>query len=80
MADPRDDNMDDAMMDIINDGNEVQYDGADENPDGIDDGSQYLNPDLYEEEENIMQDNASEVYIQSLMYIYMELKMISFFV
>jgi hypothetical protein len=50
MADPRDDNMDDAMMDIINDGNEVQYDGADENPDGIDDGSRYLNPDLYEEE------------------------------
>jgi hypothetical protein len=80
MADPRDDNMDDAMMDIINDGNEVQYDGADENPDGIDDGSQYLNPDLYEEEENIVQDNAGEVYIQSLMYIYMEFKMISFFV
>jgi hypothetical protein len=80
MADPRDVNMDDAMMDIINDGNEVQYDGANENPDGFDDGSQYLNPDLYEEEENIVQDNAGEVYIQSLMYIYMEFKMISFIV
>jgi hypothetical protein len=83
MADPRDDNMEQEMMDMINDGTEVEFDGADENPEvGFDDGSQYLN-DMYEEEQNITQDNAGKVYIYNLLHIFADMyegfKMISFF-
>lgn len=52
------DNLEEAMMNIINAG--AQY-GADENPD-FDDGSQYLNFDGVEQE-NVVQENAAgEVY------------------
>jgi hypothetical protein len=67
MADPND-NMDDAMMDIINDGaNEyAQFEGDDNNQE-VDDGSQYF-ADYEDEQENIVQANDGEVYLQSLMY------------
>lgn len=62
MADPND-NMDDAMMDIINNDalEGAQFEGDDNNQE-VDDGSQYFVD--YEDE----QDNAGEVYLQSLMY------------
>lgn len=62
MADPND-NMDDAMMDIINNDalQGAQFEGDDNNQE-VDDGSQFLAD--YEDE----QDNAGEVYLQSLMY------------
>ena len=62
MADPND-NMDDAMMDIINNDalQGAQFEGDDNNQE-VNDGSQYFAD--YEDE----QDNAGEVYLQSLMY------------
>jgi hypothetical protein len=56
------------MMDIINDGaNEyAQFEGDDNNQE-VDDGSQYF-ADYEDEQENIMQANDGEVYLQSLMY------------
>jgi len=57
------DNMEDAMMDIINAGTVTdQYaDGDDDHNQDVDDGSQYLA--LENEQENIVQDNAGEVYL-----------------
>ena len=56
MATPRD-NMDEEMMDIINTGTQF----ADGDQQDIDDGSQYLT--LENNQENIVQENTSEVYI-----------------
>ena len=56
MAAPRD-NMDEEMMDIINIGTQF----ADGDQQDVDDGSQYLA--LENKQENIMQENTSEVYI-----------------
>ena len=56
MAAPRD-NMDEEMMDIINTGTQF----ADGDQQDVDDGSQYLA--LENNQENIVQENTSEVYI-----------------
>jgi hypothetical protein len=67
MADPND-NMDDAMMDIINtSGNQYAEFEVDDNNQDVDDGSQYI-ADFEDEQDNIVQDNAGEVYLQSLMH------------
>jgi hypothetical protein len=67
MADPND-NMDDAMMDIINTGgNQYAEFEVDDNNQDVDDGSQYI-ADFEDEQDNIVQDNAGEVYLQSLMH------------
>jgi hypothetical protein len=67
MTDPND-NMDDAIMDIINDGaNEYAQFKGDDNNQEVDDGSQYF-ADYEDEQENIVQDNDGKVYLQSLMY------------
>jgi hypothetical protein len=60
MANPND-NMEDAMMDIINTGTATQYaDGDDHNQD-VDGWSQYLA--LENEQENTVQYKAGEVYL-----------------
>ena len=57
MANPND-NMDDAMMDLINS-------GANPDPQGEDDGSQY-----FVEYEELVGDNPDQVYLQSSIYVY----------
>ena len=64
MAAPRD-NMDEEMMDIIN----IVTQFADGDQQDVDDGSQYLA--LEDNQENIMQENTSEVYI--FIYIYLNI-------
>ena len=64
MAAPRD-NMDEEMMDIINTGTQF----ADGDQQDVDDGSQYLA--LENNQENIVQENTSEVYI--FIYIYLNI-------
>ena len=56
MTSPRD-NMDEEMMDIINTGTQF----ADGDQQDVDDGSQYLA--LEDNQENIVQENTSDVYI-----------------
>ena len=51
------DNMDEEMMDIINTGTQF----ADGDQQDVDDGSQYLA--LEDNQENIVQENTSDVYI-----------------
>jgi hypothetical protein len=64
MADPND-NMDEAMMDIINSGgNQNPQVQGDEN-EQIDDGSQY-----FADYEELVGDNPDEVYLQSSLYVY----------
>ena len=58
MANPND-NMDDAMMDLINS-------GANPDPQGEDDGSQY-----FADYEELVGDNPDEVYLQSSIYLYL---------
>jgi len=74
MADPRDD--EEILMNMIHNGDEhVRYDDheCDENPQGIDDGSQYLAL------EGTPEDNAGQVCnIQPSMFIYMKFKIIFF--
>jgi hypothetical protein len=73
MADPRDDNMDDIMMNMIRGGDEqVRYDDreCDENPQGIDDGSQYLALEGVPEAGQVCN-------MQPSMFIYMKFKIIS---
>ena len=57
MANPND-NMDDAMMDLINS-------GANPDPQGEDDGSQY-----FVDYEELVGDNPDQVYLQSSIYVY----------
>ena len=59
------DNMDDAMIDIINSSANqyAEFEGADNNQE-VDDGGQYFVD--YEDE----QENAGKVYLQSLLCIY----------
>jgi len=57
MADPND-NIDDAMIDLINS-------GANLNPQGEDDESQY-----FADYEELVRDNLDEVYLQSSIYVY----------
>ena len=57
MANPND-NMDDAMMDLINS-------GANPDPQGEDDGSHY-----FADYEELVGDNPDEVYLQSSIYVY----------
>ena len=57
MANPND-NMDDAMMDLINS-------GANPGPQGEDDGRQY-----FADYEELVGDNPDEVYLQSSIYVY----------
>jgi len=57
MANPND-NMDDAMMDLINS-------GANPDPQGEDDGSQY-----FADYKEFVVDNPDEVYLQSSIYVY----------
>jgi len=52
------DNMDNAMMDLINS-------GANLDPKGKDDGSQY-----FADYEELVGDNPDEVYLQSSIYVY----------
>ena len=56
MANPND-NMDGAMMDLINS-------GANPDPQGEDDGSQY-----FADYEELVRDNPDDVYLQSSIYI-----------
>jgi len=74
MSDPRDN--EEILMNMIRDGNEqVHYDyrECDENPRGIDDGSQYLAL------EGVLEDNVGQVCnMQPSMFIYMKFKIISF--
>ena len=74
MAAPRD-NMDEEMMDIIN--TDTQF--ADGDQQDVDDGSQYLA--LEDNQENIVQENTSEVYIfiyifEYYIYIYIWISII----
>ena len=64
MAAPRD-NMDEEMMDIINTGTQF----ADGDQQDVDDGSQYLA--LENNQENIVQENTSEVYIFIYIFEYL---------
>ena len=57
------DNMDDAMMDLINT-------SANPDPQGEDNGSQYF---AYYEE--LVRDNPDEVYLQSSIYVYIYMKL-----
>jgi len=50
--------MEDAMVDLINS-------GANPDPQGRDDGSQY-----FADYEELMRDNTDEVYLQSSIYMY----------
>jgi len=69
MADPRDDDLEAEMMDIINAGTEHCADV--DNDQQEDDGSQYLNLD-HIVEEVVHEDNSGEVYIsQYLALIYL---------
>ena len=64
MAAPRD-NMDEEMIDIINTG--TQFVNGDQQD--VDDGSQYLA--LENNQENIVQENTSEVYIFIYIFEYL---------
>ena len=64
MAAPRD-NMDEEMMDIINTGTQF----VDGDQQDVDDGSQYLA--LKDNQENIVQENTSEVYIFIYIFEYL---------
>ena len=64
MAAPRD-NMDEEMMDIINTGTQF----ADGDQQDVDDGSQYLA--LENNQENIVQENTSDVYIFIYIFEYL---------
>ena len=64
MVAPRD-NVDEEMMDIINIGTQF----VDGDQQDVDDGSQYLA--LEDNQENIVQENTSEVYI--FIYIYLNI-------
>ena len=77
MADPQDDNQNEAIMDIINAGTQYSPNETD-NPD-FDDDSQYLNFDVGDEQENVVQKNAGEVYLLIIKHIlYMKLNIVPF--
>jgi hypothetical protein len=64
MDDPND-NMDEAMMDLINSGDNQNPQVQGDDNEQIDDGSQY-----FADYEELVGDNPDEVYLQSSIYVY----------
>jgi hypothetical protein len=59
------DNMDEAMMDLINSGDNQNPQVQGDDNEQIDDGSQY-----FADYEELVGDNPDEVYLQSSIYVY----------